>query len=47
MLKLSKMADYGTVVMTAMVPDPQTSRSASEIAATIRVPVPTDRKSVV
>ena len=44
MLKLSKMADYGTVVMTAMVTDPQTSRSASEIAATIRVPVPTVSK---
>lgn len=44
MLKLSKMADYGTVVMTAMVPEPQTSRSSSEIALAIRVPAPTVSK---
>lgn len=44
MLRLSKMADYGTVVLTAMVRDPDRSRSAAEIAAAIRVPVPTVSK---
>ncbi|HEY0843978.1 MAG TPA: SUF system Fe-S cluster assembly regulator [Noviherbaspirillum sp.] len=44
MLRLSKMADYGTVVMTAMVREPERSRSASEIAAAIQVPVPTVSK---
>jgi FeS assembly SUF system regulator len=44
MLRLSKMADYGIVVMTAMIRDPERSRSAAEIAATIHVPVPTVTK---
>lgn len=44
MLKLSKMADYGTVVMTAMIRDAKRSRSAPEIAATIQLPVPTVSK---
>lgn len=44
MLRLSKMADYGTVVLTAMVREPDRSRSAAEIAATVRVPVPTVSK---
>lgn len=44
MLKLSKMADYGTVVMTAMICDPERSRSAAEIASTIHVPAPTVSK---
>jgi FeS assembly SUF system regulator len=44
MLRLSKMADYGTVVLTALVREPQRSRSAAEIAAAIRVPVPTVSK---
>lgn len=44
MLRLSKMADYGTVVMTAMVHEPDRSRSAAEIAAAIRVPAPTVSK---
>lgn len=44
MLRLSKMADYGTVVMTAMIREPQRSRSAAEIAAAIHVPVPTVSK---
>jgi FeS assembly SUF system regulator len=44
MLRLSKMADYGTVVMTAMIHDPERSRSASEIAAAIQVPAPTVSK---
>jgi len=44
MLRLSKMADYGTVVMTAMVREPGRSRSAAEIAAAIQVPAPTVSK---
>lgn len=44
MLKLSKMADYGTVVMTAMIGEGQRSKSAPEIAAAIQVPVPTVSK---
>lgn len=44
MLKLSKMADYGTVVMTAMIRDAHRSKSAPEIAAAIQVPVPTVSK---
>lgn len=44
MLRLSKMADYGTVVMTALIHDAETSRSAPEIAAAIHVPVPTVSK---
>ncbi len=44
MLRLSKMADYGTVVMTAMIHDTQLSRSAPEIAAAIHVPAPTVSK---
>ncbi|HEY4541043.1 MAG TPA: SUF system Fe-S cluster assembly regulator [Noviherbaspirillum sp.] len=44
MLRLSKMADYGTVVMTAMLREPAQSRSASEIAEAIHVPVTTVSK---
>lgn len=44
MLRLSKMADYGTVVMTAMIENPGRSRSAGEIAGAIHVPVPTVSK---
>lgn len=38
------MADYGTVVMTALIREPERSRSAAEIAAAIHVPVPTVSK---
>ena len=44
MLRLSKMADYGTVVMTTMIREPERSRSAAEISAAIHVPVPTVSK---
>lgn len=44
MLRLTKMADYGTVVLTAMIAEPERQRSAAEIAATIRVPAPTVSK---
>lgn len=38
------MADYGTVVMTAMIGEPERSRSAAEVAVAIYVPVPTVTK---
>ena len=44
MLKMSKMADYGTVILTTMVRVPERIQSAAEIAALIRVPVPTVSK---
>lgn len=44
MLRLTKMADYGTVVLTAMIAEPERQRSAAEIAAAIRVPAPTVSK---
>ena len=44
MLRLSKMADYGIVVMTAMIGEPERSRSAAEVAAAIHVPLPTVSK---
>lgn len=44
MLRLSKLADYGTVVLTTLIAEPQRSRSASEIAASIGVPLPTVSK---
>jgi FeS assembly SUF system regulator len=44
MLRLTKMADYGTVVLTAMVAEPERTRSAGEIASMIRVPAPTVSK---
>ena len=44
MLRLTKMADYGTVVVTAMVGEPERTRSAGEIAAMIHVPAPTVSK---
>lgn len=44
MLRLSKMADYGTVVMTALVHEPERSRSATEIAAAIFLPATTVSK---
>ncbi len=44
MLKLSKLADYGTVVMTSMIGGPERSRSAAEIALAVHVPLPTVSK---
>lgn len=44
MLSLSKMADYGTVVLTTMIREPHRSRSAAEIAAALHVPAPTVSK---
>ncbi|WP_025917548.1 SUF system Fe-S cluster assembly regulator [Herminiimonas sp. CN] len=44
MLRMSKMADYGTVILTTMVHQPERIQSAAGIAAVIRVPVPTVSK---
>lgn len=44
MLKMSKMADYGTLILSTMVRDPEMIQSAAGIAALIRVPVPTVSK---
>lgn len=44
MLKMSKLADYGTVILTTMVHHPERLQSAAEIAAAIHVPVPTVSK---
>ncbi len=44
MLRMSKLADYGTIILTTMVREPERIRSAVEIAAVIDVPVPTVSK---
>ncbi len=44
MLRLSKMADYGTVVLSGMAHEPARSKSATELAAAIHVPAPTVSK---
>lgn len=44
MLRMSKMADYGTVILITMVRQPQQVRSAAEVAAAIRLSVPTVSK---
>ena len=44
MLRMSKLADYGTVILTTMVREPERIQSALELATHIRVPVPTVSK---
>lgn len=44
MLRMSKLADYGTVILTTMLLHPERIQSAAEIAANIRVPLPTVSK---
>jgi FeS assembly SUF system regulator len=44
MLRMSKLADYGTVIMTAMARDPDAVHSASSIAAATGVAIPTVSK---
>lgn len=44
MLRMSKMADYGTLILTTMVHEPERIQSAAGIAAMIHVPVPTVSK---
>lgn len=44
MLRMSKLADYGTVVMASMARDPQRIHSAAEVATRIGVAAPTVSK---
>lgn len=44
MLRLSKLTDYGMVVMTDLADSPDRTRNAAEIAAETRVAAPTVRK---
>ncbi len=44
MLRLSKLTDYGTVIMTHMARMPDRTWSATELAAAIRLSVPTVSK---
>lgn len=44
MLRMSKLADYGTVIMTAMARDPDAVHSASSITAATGVAMPTVAK---
>lgn len=44
MLRMSKLADYGTVILTTLLQQPERTQSAAEIAAEIRVPVTTVSK---
>ena len=44
MLRLSKLTDYGTVIMTHLARNPGRIHSASEVAAAIGVAVPTASK---
>ncbi|HLX28822.1 MAG TPA: SUF system Fe-S cluster assembly regulator [Casimicrobiaceae bacterium] len=44
MLRVSKLADYGTVVMAAMAREPQRVHSAAEVATRIGLAIPTVSK---
>lgn len=44
MLRVSKLADYGTVVMASMARDPQRTHSAAEMATRVGLTVPTVSK---
>lgn len=44
MLKLSKLADYATVLMTAAAREPERTHTGQELAARTRVPLPTVAK---
>ncbi len=44
MLKMTKLADYGTVVMTAMAREPREVHSASGLAARLNLAAPTVSK---
>jgi FeS assembly SUF system regulator len=43
-LKLSRLADYATVLMTAVAREPQRTHSGQELAERTRVPLPTVAK---
>ncbi|GAB6850269.1 SUF system Fe-S cluster assembly regulator [Paraburkholderia kururiensis] len=44
MLRMSKLADYATVMMTVMARDPDTIQSAASLAAASGIPAPTVSK---
>jgi FeS assembly SUF system regulator len=44
MLRLSKLTDYGTVIMTHMAREPERTYNAAELAAAIGVALPTAAK---
>lgn len=44
MIKLSRMADYGVVVMTQLAREPGVTQTATELAAATTLPVPTVSK---
>lgn len=44
MLRMSKMADYGTVILTTMAHEPERTRSTVEISAVTHLPVPSVSK---
>lgn len=44
MLRMSKLTDYGTAVMTFLAREPESLHTASEIAADVHVSVPTASK---
>lgn len=44
MLRMSKLADYGTVILVAMAREPDAVQSAGNLASTTGVPVPTVSK---
>lgn len=44
MLRMSKLADYGTVVMTVMARSPEHVHSAGELSALSHLPIPTVSK---
>ncbi|MBI3284774.1 MAG: SUF system Fe-S cluster assembly regulator [Burkholderiales bacterium] len=44
MLKISKLADYGTLILTCLVREPQRLQSAVEVAAQLGLPAPTVSK---
>jgi FeS assembly SUF system regulator len=44
MLRISKMADYGTIVLTMMAKDPGRTQSVAEIGAVTGLPVPSVSK---
>ena len=44
MLRMSKMADYGTVILTTMAHEPERTRSTAEIGVATGLPVPSVSK---
>ena len=44
MLKISKMADYGTIILTTMASDPEQARSVAEIGSMTGLPAPSVSK---